>query len=78
MPDEVKPLPRIYFEDICGFLYAYVIGLPLTLTMDRESRWIRLLGILWFLVWFLPIGTIWLPLFTISLLGMLVESAWKE
>ncbi len=28
--------------------------LPLTLTDDNPKKWIRVLGVLWFVVWFIP------------------------
>jgi len=69
---------KIYCEEILFFLLESVVCLPLNLTMDHKSRWVRILGIPWFIVWFFPAGMIFFLCAVPLLFGMLIESAWKD
>lgn len=75
MPSQPK---TIYSEKVLDFLIEYWMLLPLTLTMEHRNRWVRLLGLLWCFVWFLPAGIPWLFLTVPTLFAILIETTWKE
>ena len=58
------------------FLFEKVVCLPLTLTVDRGERWIRLLGLLWFAIWCVPLMVLCgIPLL-IGMLANMVAETW--
>jgi len=57
-------------------LMNYGMVLPLTLTMDSNKRWLRVLGIPLMLIWFLPAGIICCPFMLLLLFALIFERAW--
>lgn len=63
-------------ERFVDWIFDYVMALPLTCTDQSEYRSVRLLGLLLFVFWFVPVTFISFPFFVLGMLGMIVEETW--
>jgi uncharacterized protein YqgC (DUF456 family) len=66
-----------FFHDWLDRIMIYGPCLPLKLTSDSESRWSRVLGMIWFLFWVIPAFAVVLLPFIVCLYGTLIEDAWN-
>lgn len=66
----------------CGrfldFIIDYVMSLPLAITEDSKTRTVRMLGLLWFCIWVLPITVICAPFSILAGLGEMIELTWGD
>ena len=65
----------------CGLALDWIIdwgvALPLTLCDNSPSRVVRMLGVCWLFLWFLPIAMILLPFMILAMVGELIEETWR-
>jgi hypothetical protein len=70
--------PIIYSEKLAEWMMDYWMVLPLTVTMGHNNPLIRVSGVLWMFLWFVPAGIPWMFLMVPVLFAILLESTWKE
>jgi hypothetical protein len=68
----------IYSERLLDWMMDWWLMLPLTVTMGHKNRFVRLVGIPWMLIWFLPTGIPFLILAGPVLFTIIGESTWKK
>lgn len=58
-------------------LMLYGPLLPVELTADSDKRWVRIFGLLWYVIWVIPAMVIVGIPVLLLLLGSIFKEAWK-
>lgn len=66
-----------FFERAGNAIFEYGLMLPATLTESSQSRVVRFLGFLGFLVWFFPAGMVIILPLLVCLFGTIFEEIWN-
>ena len=64
-------------DRLLDWLFEWVVYLPLTLTHRSPSRAIRLLGLLWFMVWAIPAMLVCQLPILVLMCGTMLEDTWS-
>jgi len=73
----MPPEPVIYSEKAMDALFLYGPALPLQITMDSPRRIVRLLGLLWYLFWCIPVFIVVAPFIICLFPAWIIEETWK-
>lgn len=63
--------------DVADFIFDRIIMLPANLTNESQSRGVRVLGFVWHMIWFFPIGMACMPVLAVALIATVVEDTWR-
>ena len=64
-------------KDALDFIFEDVMCLPLTVTENSKSRYVRVLGMVWHFFWFVPVGAICLVPEAILMVAEMFRETWK-